>query len=126
MALSVYFLNKLFYFQLDFGTNGLAFATLITIVVFNSIKLIFVKNKFSMTPFTDKSWRMFFILIILFFSFYFWNFSLPSIEISNRDISPIFNIALKSILIAVLFLFLVIKLSISEQINGLFKKYVKL
>jgi len=126
MALSVYFLNKLFYFQLDFGTNGLAFATLITIVVFNSIKLIFVKNKFSMTPFTDKSWKMFFILIILFFSFYFWNFSLPSIEIFNRDISPIFNIALKSIIIVVLFLFLVIKLSISEQINGLFKKYIKL
>ena len=126
MALSVYFLNKLFYFDLDFGTDGLALATLITIIVFNSIKLFFVKSKFSMTPFTNKSWRMFFILAALFFSFYFWNFSIPAIEVFNRDISPIFNIALKSILITVLYLFIVIKFSISEQINNLVKKYIKL
>ena len=126
MALSVYFLNRLFYFELDFGTNGLALATLITIIIFNSIKLFFVKSKFSMTPFTNKSWRMFFILAALFFSFYFWNFSIPAIEVFNRDISPIFNIALKSILITVLYLFIVIKFSISEQINNLVKKYIKL
>ncbi len=126
MALSVYFLNKLFYFQLDFGTDGLALATLITIIVFNSVKLFFVKSKFSMTPFTDKSWKMFFILASLFLSFYFWNFSIPTIEVFNRDISPVFNIAFKSILITVLYLFVVIKFSISEQINNLVKRYIKL
>ncbi len=126
MALSVYFLNKLFYFQLDFGTDGLALATLITIIVFNSVKLFFVKSKFSMTPFTDKSWKMFFILASLFLSFYFWNFSIPTIEVFNRDISPVFNIAFKSILITVLYLFVVIKCSISEQINNLVKRYIKL
>tara|TARA_B100000795_G_scaffold269962_1_gene261399 strand:+ start:504 stop:1997 length:1494 start_codon:yes stop_codon:yes gene_type:complete len=126
MALTVYFLNKLFYFQLDFGTNGLAMATLITILVFNSVKLFFVKSKFSITPFTDKSWKMFFIILVLLLLFYFWNFSLPSIEFYNSDISPIFNIAIKSILITFLYLFIVIKLSISEQINGLVKRYIKL
>ena len=126
MALTVYFLNKLFYFQLDFGTNGLAMATLITILVFNSVKLFFVKSKFSITPFTDKSWKMFFIILVLLLLFYFWNFSLPSIEFYNSDISPIFNIAIKSILITFLYLFIVIKLSISEQINALVKRYIKL
>ena len=31
MALSVYLLNKLFYYELDMGTDGLALATLIVI-----------------------------------------------------------------------------------------------
>lgn len=124
MALSVYFLNKLFYFNLDFGTNGLAMATLITILVFNSAKLFFVKKKFSITPFTNKSLKMFCILVILLLSFYFWNFSVPTIKLLHRDLSPIVNIAFKSILITVFYLFLVVKLSISEQINLLLKKYL--
>ncbi|WP_298780827.1 lipopolysaccharide biosynthesis protein [uncultured Polaribacter sp.] len=126
MALSVYFLNKLFYFELDFGTNGLAMATLVTILIFNTIKLFFVKRKFSITPFTNKTVLLFFAILILFLSFYFWNFSFPSIEMFNRDISPVFNLICKSILIAVLYLFLVVKLSVSEQINALIKKYIKL
>ena len=126
MALSVYFLNKLFYFDLDFGTDGLAMATLITILFFNTVKLFFVKSKFSITPFTRSSWKMFFIILILFMSFYFWNFSLPTIEIFNRDISPVFNLVLKSIIIAIVYLFIVIKLAISDQINALVKRFVKL
>ena len=126
MALSVYFLNKLFYFDLDFGTDGLAMATLITILFFNTVKLFFVKSKFSITPFTRSSWKMFFIILILFMSFYFWNFSLPKIEIFNRDISPVFNLVLKSIIIAIVYLFIVIKLAISDQINALVKRFVKL
>ena len=126
MALSVYFLNKLFYFELNFGTDGLAMATLITILFFNTVKLFFVKSKFSITPFTNNSWKMFLIIIILFASFYFWNFSLPVVEVFNRDISPVFNLILKSILIAAVYLFVVIKLSISDQINALVNRFVKL
>ena len=126
MALSVYFMNKLFYFKLDFGTDGLALATLITILFFNTVKLFFVKSKFLITPFTDKSWKMFVIILVLFCSFYFWNFSVPIVEIFNRDISPIFNLILKSILITVLYLFIVIKFSISNQINSIVRRYIKL
>ncbi|SDT97214.1 Membrane protein involved in the export of O-antigen and teichoic acid [Polaribacter sp. Hel1_33_78] len=126
MALSVYFMNKLFYFKLDFGTDGLALATLITILFFNTVKLFFVKSKFLITPFTDKSWKMFVIILVLFCSFYFWNFSVPKVEIFNRDISPIFNLILKSILITVLYLFIVIKFSISNQINSIVRRYIKL
>jgi hypothetical protein len=124
-AIAVYFLNRLFYYELEMGTNGLALATLIIILIFNSLKLFFVKRKFSMTPFTDKSWKMFFIIVVLFLAFYFWNFSLPTLEISNRDISPIFNLILKSILITALYLFLILKLNISPEIDILLKKYYK-
>ncbi len=125
MALTVYFLNRLFYFDLNFGTDGLAMSTLLTIVFFNTVKIFFVKHKFSITPFTNKSWKLFFIILISFLSFYFWNFSLPAVEVFNRDISPIFNIILKNILIATIYLFLVVKISISDQINGLIKRFVK-
>jgi hypothetical protein len=125
-AIAVYFLNRLFYYELDMGTNGLALATLIIILIFNSVKLYFVKIKFSMSPFTDKSWKLFFIILILMVSFYFWNFSIPVVEVFDRDISPILNIIFKSLLIIICYLFLIFKLSISEQINTLLRKYIKL
>ena len=114
-ALSVYFLNKYFYFDLDLGTNGLAISTVITIFVFNTIKLWFVNYKFKMHPFTSKSWLMMFIILVLFSVFYFWDFSFH----------PLINIALKSALITVIYLFLVKKLHISAEINKLFKRYLK-
>ncbi len=126
MAFSVYFLNKLFYYELDLGTDGLALATLIVILVANTFKLFFVKKKFSMTPFTDKSFKMICIILVLYLLFNFWDFPITNIYLFKFPIHPICNIALKSILITVLFLFLVIKLSISEQINELLKKYIKL
>jgi O-antigen/teichoic acid export membrane protein len=125
MALGVYFLNKLFYFNLNFGTDGLALSTLIIMVVFNTVKLYFVKYKFFITPFTNKTWRLFFLILILFILFYFWNFSLPSLTFFQRDVAPLFNLILKSIIIVVLYGFLVIKLSISKEINELIKRLLK-
>ncbi|WP_405565616.1 lipopolysaccharide biosynthesis protein [Polaribacter sp. Asnod6-C07] len=124
-ALAVYFLNKLFYFKLDFGTDGLALATLITILIFNTVKLFFVKNKFSITPFTNKTFTLFLLISVLMLSFYFWNFSIPQITIFNRNIAPLFNIILKSIIISVIYIFLIIKLNISDDINRIFKRFYK-
>ena len=126
MALSVYFLNTLFYYNLDFGTNGLALATLITLVVANSFKVWFVKYKLSITPITSKSYLLVFIITLLFLGFYFWNFSIPSITVFKIEIAPIINIILKSILIVITYVFIIVKLSISEQINDLVKRFVKL
>ena len=123
MSISVYFLNKLFYFNLDFGTDGLALATLITIIIFNSIKLWFVNKKFSITPFTSKTWHLFTIILILFGVFYFWDFSLPSIEIATVNISPILNLILKSIIIITVYVYLILKLNISNEFDLLLKRY---
>ena len=118
-------LNKLFYFNLDYGTDGLALATLITIFTFNSVKLWFVKNKFSITPITPKTWKLFFIITILFAVFYFWDFSLPKIKIVNFSITPIINIFLKSILILITYLFLILRLKISNEFDTLLQKFYK-
>ncbi|TDQ27759.1 lipopolysaccharide biosynthesis protein [Tenacibaculum caenipelagi] len=125
MALSVYFLNTYFYNDLGMGTEGLALATLITVLVFNAFKLWFVKLKFSMTPFTNKTLLMIFIILVMFFGFYFWNFSVSEFYLFGFPIHPIINIILKSIVIIIIYGAVVVKLSISEQINNLIKRYIK-
>lgn len=125
MSLCVYFLNKLFYFNLQIGTDGLALSTLITLLLFNSFKLWFVHYKFSITPFTPKSLKMLTVIILLFSAFYFWDFSIGEIVILDFTVSPIINIALKSILITLLYVFLVIKLKISNEFDALLNKFYK-
>ena len=125
MALSVYFLNDYFYNSLGMGTEGLALATLITVITFNTFKLWFVKEKFNMTPFTSKTFLMILIVLIMFLGFNFWNFSIPEFYLLDFPIHPIINIILKSILIITVYVFVVVKLSISEQINNLAKRYIK-
>ena len=122
MALSVYFLNKLFYYQMNFGTNGLALSTLISLLVFNTVKLWFVKAKFEMNPYTKETTKIFFIIIALFGLFYFWNFKTPEFFVGKLPIHHLVNIALKSILIAGIYLFIVLKLKISDQLNSLVLK----
>lgn len=125
MSFCVYFLNQLFYFNIELGTDGLALSTLITIIIFNTIKLWFVHKKFTITPFTNKSWKMVVIIIVLFSCFYFWDFSFGEIKILDFNITPIISIALKSILITVLYIFLVLKLNISNEFDSILKKYYK-
>lgn len=126
MAFSVYYLNNYFYNYLDFGTVGLAIATLVTIVLSSSFKLWFVKVKLNMSPFTSTTFKMIGIIVVLFLIFNFWNFNTPQINIGSLSIHPIINIVLKTILIVVLYLFIVIKLNISTQINAVVGKFIKI
>jgi O-antigen/teichoic acid export membrane protein len=125
MAFSVYFLNKLFYYELDMGTDGLALATLIVIFFANTGKIFFVKRKFSMTPFTNKSFLMIFIITALYLAFNFWDFPIKNIYLFKFPIHPIINIILKSILIAFIYIFLVIKFNISTEITNIVKRFYK-
>jgi hypothetical protein len=125
MAFGVYYLNGFFYNDIEMGTNGLALATLLAVLFFNSFKLWFVKNKLKMFPYTEKTLKMFLIIVTLFLVFYLWNFSVPEFSIKTFRIDPIVNIILKSILIIPVYIFVVVKLSISEQINNLVRRYIK-
>ncbi|MFY0604740.1 MAG: oligosaccharide flippase family protein [Flavobacteriaceae bacterium] len=110
MALSVYFLNL---WLIDvIGINGAALSTLVVVVIFNTIKIWYVKLKFKMTPYTNKTLVLMVVLIVSYGLFYLINF----------NFHPITNILLKSILIIVVYTFAIIKLKISEDINILLKK----
>ncbi|WP_430929071.1 lipopolysaccharide biosynthesis protein [Polaribacter marinivivus] len=125
MAFSVYFLNKLFYYELDLGTDGLALATLIVIFFANTFKLYFVKKKFLITPFTNKTLKMFLIIMGLYLGFNFWDFPIADVYFFKLPIHPTINIALKSLLIIPIYLFLVIKLNISPEIKNLTQRFYK-
>ena len=125
MAFSVYFLNKLFYYEMDLGTDGLALATLLVIFSANTFKLFFVKRKFSMTPFTNKSLLLLLIITVLYLSFNFWDFSVANLYLWKFPVHPIINMVLKSILIGVIYVFLILKLKISPEFDRLLKKYYK-
>ncbi len=87
MALSVIFLNN---WLIDaIGINGAALATLVVVLVFNTIKLWYVKKKFGILPFTDRTATLLLVLLVFFFAFYFWDFHFhPIINIGlNRTMS---------------------------------------
>ncbi|HBI02166.1 MAG TPA: oligosaccharide flippase family protein [Flavobacterium sp.] len=100
------------YFIPNFGIEGAAIATLISIGLYSLAKFLFVVFKMDLFPFTKKTIVSLAIIAITFVVFYFWNFSFH----------PILNILLKSLLIVVFYWGLNYKLTISEDINGVMDK----
>ncbi|MFT3793119.1 oligosaccharide flippase family protein [Flavobacterium sp.] len=90
-----------------YGIVGAALATLISIVVYNIVKLLFVIKKMDLYPFTRHTIKSMGIISGVFVLFYFWDFGF----------NPIINIGLKSILIAVVYLYANYKLAISPEMN---------
>ncbi|QBZ97766.1 lipopolysaccharide biosynthesis protein [Flavobacterium sangjuense] len=98
-----------------YGIEGSAFATLITVAIYNTIKLIFVVKKLDLYPFTHKTLQSLGILAVCFLLFYFWDFPFHAI----------INIGLKSILVGALYVFLNYKLQISEEVNNVIGNVLK-
>lgn len=99
-----------------YGIEGSAFATFLAVFIYNTIKIIFVKRKFNMLPFTLGSAKIVLTLIVLSVVFYFWEF----------PFHPIINIILKSGLIGFIYFILIYKLNVSEDISDQIRKYLRL
>lgn len=97
-----------------YGIEGSAFATLITVMIYNTIKLFYVINKMNLYPFTSKTIYSIAILIGCFLLFYFWDFSFH----------PIINIGLKSSLISMFYLLVTYKLQISQEVNKVISSFL--
>ena len=99
-----------------YGIEGSAFATLLTVMIYNTIKLLFVIKKMDLYPFTVKTLHSLGILAVCFLLFYFWDFPFHTI----------INIGLKSILLSGLYAILIYKAQLSEEINGVISKFLKI
>lgn len=99
----------------ELGMIGAAYSSLISILIFNIVKFMFIKKKMNLSPFSTKSVL---ILILSFCLFYLSNF-IPDIE--NNFI----NIILKSFIITFFYFFIVISLNISKDLNFLLKRWIK-
>ncbi|GAA4898736.1 hypothetical protein GCM10023311_24780 [Flaviramulus aquimarinus] len=98
------------------GINGAGIATFLAVFIYNSIKLFFVYRKFKIFPFTWYTLKIGSFIVASILLFYFWEF----------PFHPIVNIGLKSILITVIYIFVVYKFNFSEDISLLIKRYLKL
>ncbi len=104
LALCTIVLNGIFIPR--FGINGAAFASFLAILIYNTLKLFYVKQKFQIQPFTEDTLGVFVLLVVL--GILFCSFDLPY--------HPLVNIAFKSILIVFLYLFVLFKFNISRDI----------
>ncbi len=107
ILLNLYFIPK-------YGIDGAAFASFIAFFIYNSIKLLYVRKKFGMLPFTTNSLKVLLLLIGTAMCFYFINFSFH----------PIVNIILKSVPMVLIYMFLLYRLNISEDVNAVINKFI--
>lgn len=96
----------------QFGLDGAAIASFSAFFIYNTIKLIYVKSKFGILPFTDETLKVSALLIGIGVIFYFVDF----------PFHPILNIALKSILISALYIGVIYRFKISEDVFGVLKR----
>ena len=113
LAITAIVLNIIFIPR--YGIDGSALATFLAIVFYNTVKILFVKRKFNMQPFSAESLKICLLLVVSVLVMYFWDF----------PFHPILNIALKSTLIGILYFVSIYNLNVSEDVNEQIKRYLK-
>ncbi|NIJ46026.1 O-antigen/teichoic acid export membrane protein [Wenyingzhuangia heitensis] len=94
------------------GIDGAALATLIVVLLFNTLKLWYVKAKFNIQPTTNKTWIALGVIAV---------FTSIGIMI-NLPFHPIVNLLVESTLLSGMYVFVVIQCNLSLDITNLYKK----
>jgi O-antigen/teichoic acid export membrane protein len=97
-----------------FGMIGAAYASLLSILIFNFIKLIFIKIKIGISPFSNKTIIPIILGIIIFFIINYF----PSIS------NPFIDIIKNTIIISSIYLGLIYLLRVSPELNLIIKKII--
>lgn len=98
-----------------FGLDGAAIASFSSFFIYNTIKLLYVKVKFDILPFTIETIKVALLLLATGLVFYFLNF----------PFHPIINITFKSILIVVFYVAVLYRFKISEDLFGVLSKFLR-
>ncbi len=112
LALATFLLNLWLIPKL--GIEGAALASFIAIFLFNLIKLIFVKLKFGLLPFTKHTGIV--LLLLLFLGGVF--------AYVHLDFHPIINIGIKSAVFSSVYLTVLYKLNVSEDVSRIISKFL--
>ena len=96
-----------------YGINGAAYAALLSSIIFNLVKIIFIYYKYRFLPFSIKSVYVIIITIITFLIIYF----LPS----NQNY--ILDILFKSFFIIIFFVPIIYLFKVSIDLNKLIDKF---
>ena len=98
-----------------YGIEGAALASFVSIFLFNLSKLILVKLKFGFLPFSSATFKVFATLLLL--GALFWMLQFP--------FHPLVNIGLKSMLVLAMYLGILYRFDISEDVSGALAKWLK-
>ncbi|MBT7695546.1 MAG: oligosaccharide flippase family protein [Cryomorphaceae bacterium] len=103
------------YLITDYGIVGAAYATLIVIIIMNSLKLYLIKVKFNIQPYSKDTVKIIVLSIIGFVIF------------SNLklDFQPVLNIIIKSSLILILYTLSAYIFRLSDDVNIFIDKFNK-
>ncbi|MGB5646701.1 polysaccharide biosynthesis C-terminal domain-containing protein [Muriicola sp.] len=96
------------------GIEGAALATFMAIFIYNLLKLIYVKYTLDLQPFTMESFKVIFLIILICALFFALQF----------PFHPLLNIALKSLLITAMYVGVLYRFKISEDVFGVLSKYL--
>lgn len=98
-----------------YGIKGAAIASFSAFFIYNTLKLYYVKSKFHISPFTLETVKVLGLLLLVGVLFYLFQF----------EFHPIINILLKSFLIAVMYVGILYRFKISEDVYGILSKFLK-
>jgi O-antigen/teichoic acid export membrane protein len=98
-----------------YGYNGAAVAMLVSVIIYNGIKYIFIQQKLNMQPFDLKTVKVLFLGI---FTFILVSF-IPKID--GSFFNEITSIIIKSILIVAIYASGIILLKVSDDVNNIFR-----
>ena len=100
-----------------YGMIGAAYASLISILLYNIIKFIFIKVKMKISPFSINSFKIIIVGLIVFIII---NYFIPSIS------NPLLDIVIKSLATTSIYLGVLYKLNVSSKFNDLLNQYLKI
>ena len=110
MAVSVYFLNDKL---IDlYSINGAALSTLIVIFIFTFFKIIYLKYKLKIQPYSLSTLKVFILIAILFFI----------TDSVNFNDNYLVEIIVKSVSVSAVYIILIYAMGISDEINSVIKK----
>lgn len=98
-----------------YGINGAAIASFSAFFIYNTLKLGYVKIKFNISPFSNETGKVFALLVFLGILFSVVSFSFH----------PIINIGFKSMLLIAMYLGVLYRYKISDDVYGILSKFLK-
>ncbi|MGB5556120.1 MAG: polysaccharide biosynthesis C-terminal domain-containing protein [Flavobacteriaceae bacterium] len=97
-----------------YGLDGAAIASFSAFFIYNTIKLFYVRKKFGIQPFTKETLKV--VLLLLVICAVFFIVTLP--------FHPLINILLKSVLITTVFVGVLYRFRISDDVYGVLQKFL--
>ncbi len=98
-----------------YGILGAGIATFLAFLLYDLLKLILVYKRFGIIPFSVKTFYVIILLSGLYLLFAYWHFGFH----------PLIDITLKSLIITTLFIFLVMRFQLSDDLTALVRSIRK-